>query len=195
MMNQIKAYQVAQRAKVSLEEHVDVNNTTAPEDTDVSVEPTQDVINSDSASYQHSDNLDIDVSLEESTLIHEGTQGVNIDGTGFDEVSGTYKRYVLTGFDATSNPAAEDHDNKNQLVILMQCGLVKDGVMNGVTINDLLKVCQNLMEGYQSTKFACEENAQALAGINSALEALEARINRRTDQGVLNTHVGENEID
>lgn len=194
-MNYFKAHKIAQRARISLEEHVDVNNTIAPEDTDVSVEPTDDVANSDNASYQNEGNLDIDISLEESTLIHKGPQGVNIDGTSFDEVSGTYKRFVLTGFDATSNPSAEDHDIKDRLVILMQHGLVKDGVMNGVTVNDLLKVCQNLMEGYQSTKFACEENAQALAGINSALEALEARANRRTDQGVINTHVGENEID
>lgn len=194
-MNYFKAHQIAQRARASLEEHVDVNNTTAPEDTDVSVEPTDDVTNSDNASYQSEDNLDIDISLEESTLIHKGPQGVNIDGTNFDEISGTYKRFVLTGFDASDNPAAEEQDIKDRLVILMQTGLVKDGVMNGVTINDLLKVCQNMMEGYQSTKFACEENARALDGINSALEALEERTKRRTDQGVINTHVGENEID
>lgn len=171
----------------SLEEHTVENK----EETEVSVEPTKDVSEGDSANLNPSENIEIDISLEDYTRV-SGEDGAKvIDGYHFDEVSGTYKRYVISGFDASTNTAAEATDNKQQLNILLQNGLVSENGLNGVTVQDLLLVCQNIMEGYQSTKFACQENAEALQGINKALLSLSQRLSRRSEAGTLDTHTPE----
>lgn len=172
----------------SLEEHV----TEAPEETEVSVEPTDEVMEGDAANLNVSENIELGITLEDNDYARVSELDCNkvIDGYHFDEVSGTYKRYVISGYDASENPAAEPTDNKLQTVILLQNGLV-EGSSNGVFVQDLLKVCQNIMEGYQSTQFACEENAEALSNINNAIRVLQSRKQRRTEQGVANTHTPE----
>lgn len=55
----------------------------------------------------------------------------------------------------------------------------------GVFDDDLLAVIQDRLEGFQSGPYACEENAQALAGVKAAREALALRVARRIAKGVL----------
>ena len=58
---------------------------------------------------------------------------------------------------------------------------------NGCRVDDVLGVVAEKLRSYQEGPLACEENADALLAIESALGALDARRQRRTEQGVFNT--------
>lgn len=61
---------------------------------------------------------------------------------------------------------------------------------NGAFVEDVLEVCQRRIEFYQASKFACPENAQAIAFIQNARDILASRIARREAAGVQGTHEG-----
>lgn len=75
---------------------------------------------------------------------------------------------------------------KEVALVLFQHG--PRGVANstpGIFDDDLLAICQDRLEGFQSGPFACPENQDALAHIIAAREALGLRVARRISQGVL----------
>lgn len=55
---------------------------------------------------------------------------------------------------------------------------------DGITIEMLLAVCKDRLEGFQSGPFSCESNQIALDSINKALEALHSRTRERKARGV-----------
>lgn len=134
--------------------------------------------------------IEVDVSVEDSEAaerIPGRFEGKNIEGTHLDEISNSYKRFVIHGFDASTNPAAEPNDNLVATTILMQNGPVRDNGFNGITIEDLLIVSREILEGYQSGKFKCDENQIALDNVNNALRAIRNRLERRAEEGTLDT--------
>ena len=157
------------------------------EDSDAKAEVEKEVSDKDMAEEPE---VEIEVSLEDYKRIMDGAGGKIIDGFHADDQSGSYKRFVISGYDASTNPAAEATDNKLATIILMQNGLLTESGMNGVTIEDLLQVCEAIMEGYQEGKFKCEENGQALEHIQQALTVLKSRRARRDAEGTLDTHTG-----
>ena len=58
----------------------------------------------------------------------------------------------------------------------------------GITNEDLLAILIDRMESFQSGKFTCPENADALDYLRYALECLTIRTSRRTSQGIEGTH-------
>lgn len=60
--------------------------------------------------------------------------------------------------------------------------------INGVTNEVLLAIVQDRLEGFQSGKFACEENNRALSLVKLALVELQQRSIRRSHQGLLGKH-------
>ncbi len=70
-----------------------------------------------------------------------------------------------------------------------QTGVVEDGQQNGAFPTDILEAVKSRLAHFQTTKFACEENAQAIANIESAINCLESRLLRRKTAGVENTHL------
>lgn len=56
--------------------------------------------------------------------------------------------------------------------------------INGVTIEGLLEICRDRLEGFQSGPFACEANAEALKAIHEALRHLYQRTAERAARGV-----------
>lgn len=82
----------------------------------------------------------------------------------------------------------------NRFNIYWQNGpLVVDGerlIPNGAFVEDVLDAVIGRIEFYQSTKFACDENARALLFLRSAALSLDARTKRRESQGVEGTHQG-----
>ena len=78
--------------------------------------------------------------LRKITLVSGEAGGKIIDGYGHDSVSGTYKRYVISGYNASNNSAVEAADNKLATVILLRFSFRMG--LNGVTVQDLLKVCE-----------------------------------------------------
>lgn len=61
---------------------------------------------------------------------------------------------------------------------------------NGAFVESIIKAAAQRIEHYQSTQFNCEENANALASLYEALEHLNSRTNRREEQKVEGTHLG-----
>ena len=56
---------------------------------------------------------------------------------------------------------------------------------NGAFIEDLLEACRLRLKAYQESPFGCEENAEAMAHISSALWAMTRRREDRKNRGVL----------
>lgn len=194
MLNKMKLQQTQSwlKEQVSLEsiDTLEADRTNTPEVAESESELLLDDTGHTSELTEEGELVDssLQVATEDYTRVSGEAGGKIIDGYGHDAISGTYKRYVISGFNASNNNAAEATDNKLAAVMLLQNGLVSEVGLNGVTVQDLLKVCENIMEGYQETKFNCPENAVVLECIQKALATLEARMSRRTEQGTMDTH-------
>ena len=89
---------------------------------------------------------------------------------------------------ATESNATGEFVQKGDFIrVVWQRGLPTDAGVNGCRVDDVIALAQEKLQNYQSGPLACEENADALAGLKSALGALDARRRRRVEQGVLNT--------
>jgi len=68
-----------------------------------------------------------------------------------------------------------------------QEGPVQEVGVNGITMEALLAIVQDRLEGFQSGPYACEENEMALLRVTGALEALQHRTLLRRSRGVEGT--------
>lgn len=59
---------------------------------------------------------------------------------------------------------------------------------NGAFVEDVLEICIQRLEHYQSSKFQCPENTLAIGRIKQAVEALQARTRARELREVEGTH-------
>lgn len=73
--------------------------------------------------------------------------------------------------------------------IEFQRGPIKEVGVNGLTNEALLAILIDRMEGFQSSPFACEENAVALAHLEQAMAAFHVRTKAREARGVEGTNV------
>jgi hypothetical protein len=74
--------------------------------------------------------------------------------------------------------------NEEHITIKFQCGPVKEFGDNGTTIEHILELLINRLEGFQKGPFKCEENDKALTHLDAAKEALEERTRDRQARGV-----------
>jgi len=82
------------------------------------------------------------------------------------------------------------HDSKGVTqVFAFQAGPIEVVGVNGITLEVLLAIARDKLEYHQSTRYACIENAAALAFVKNAANALESRTTRRTAEGVEGTHM------
>lgn len=116
--------------------------------------------------------------------------GKIIEAFSVDPKSNAPKRFVISGFDAQTNPAAEAGDNLTACVILLQNGVIPEVGVNGVTAEDLLKVVEETYVCFQEGQFACQENEEVLQHVRGALSAIAKRLNRRKDEGTEGTYTG-----
>ncbi len=72
--------------------------------------------------------------------------------------------------------------------ICFQNGPIQEVGVNGISIEALLAVVRDRLEGFQSGPFKCEENQVALAHAMAAMDALHLRTRKRLDRGVEGTH-------
>ena len=72
--------------------------------------------------------------------------------------------------------------------IAWQRGAVVGGSRNGAFSIEVLEACLDQLRFHQSGKFACAENADAIAHIEAALTALNQRLERRHSEGILGQH-------
>lgn len=71
--------------------------------------------------------------------------------------------------------------------INFQNGPIAEAGINGLTHEVLLAIVADRLAGFQSGKYACEENADALAHVEAANAALLARTQKRAERGVEGT--------
>lgn len=170
--------------------HIDVSDV---DENDINNEDTETEPNTDGGDEVSVDtNHDIVGSIEdhEAGIVSGYTGAKTIEAFGVDPKSNAPKRFVISGFDAQTNPAAEAGDNLNACVILMQNGIIPEVGVNGVTGEDLLKVVEELYVCFQEGQFACPENEEVLQHVRAAQGAIAKRLNRRKDEGTEGTYTG-----
>ena len=74
------------------------------------------------------------------------------------------------------------------LPIKFQQGPILENGVNGVTNEVLLAIVIDRLEGFQTSKYACRENAIALTKLQEAFHWLEHRTKARGARGVEGTH-------
>lgn len=97
---------------------------------------------------------------------------LQIEATGEPNFAGAQNRYVVTGFNTNGNDARQPYDPFEQLVLLFQNGNPVVTGINGITMEVLLAVVADRLNGFQQGQFACDENAVALSHVQEALNAL-----------------------
>ncbi len=60
---------------------------------------------------------------------------------------------------------------------------------NGAFVEDVIAIAKQRLEFFQTSDFACTENAEAILHLQRALDALEARTRIREARGVEGTHL------
>ena len=71
--------------------------------------------------------------------------------------------------------------------VVFQKGFPAQVGINGCRVEHVLALAAARIEEYQQGPLACAENEEALTHLRMAMNALEDRIKRRKEQGVLNT--------
>lgn len=71
--------------------------------------------------------------------------------------------------------------------IKFQNGPIEETGVNGISNEALLAIVQDRLEGFQSGKFACDDNAKALDALRTAINWMKKRTIERTNRGVEGT--------
>lgn len=74
-------------------------------------------------------------------------------------------------------------------LIGFQNGPIKETEPNGIFIEDLLSICIDRLEGFQSGEYRCRENAIALTKIQESMMWLNSRTSLRRKKGIEGTSV------
>lgn len=96
--------------------------------------------------------------------------------------------YVISGFDAASNPSSVEDTVRGNVTILFQNGPITVAGVNGVTQEALLAIVADRLRSFQAGPYACIENEVALSSIERAMFALKNRTVARMARGVEGTH-------
>ena len=81
-----------------------------------------------------------------------------------------------------------DHHPVPTIELRFQNGPVKEVGVNGITHEALLAILIDRLAAFQRGPFACEENRDALIGLENAQSALHRRTLKRIERGVEGTH-------
>lgn len=81
-----------------------------------------------------------------------------------------------------------DDEGPPATTLRFQNGPLLEAGHNGISVESLLAVVIDRLEGFQSGKFACESNQAALDSTRGALYALLSRREDRQRRAVLGTH-------
>lgn len=89
----------------------------------------------------------------------------------------------------SDEPRNADTPPAVMLPIRFQDGPISEAGVNGISNEALLAVVEDRLQGFQSGKFACRENALALTKIQEAMMWLQKRTRDRMARGVEGTNV------
>lgn len=125
----------------------------------------------------------------ETHKVNGANEALTIEATDTPGAGGAHHRYTITGFDNVNNASKFLVDEPTgQVVILFQNGPIPEHGTNGVTHEALLAIVKHRLESFQAGKYACDDNAVALAAVDNAIAALHARTKTRLARGVEGTH-------
>lgn len=82
----------------------------------------------------------------------------------------------------------ERDDSGMHVCVQFQKGPIKEVGTNGLTHEVLLAILADRLRGFQSSPYACQENADALVAIEMAQQRLHDRTRKRVARGVEGTH-------
>lgn len=118
----------------------------------------------------------------------DGTHDNLIIYTNGNKRSGTDHRYDIHGLDTTENsyrhfkPLLEP---AKTFSLLFQDGPIPKGfIPNGLTVEALIAICIDRLEGFQEGEFPCIHNKVAIEALELALGALHERTMERIERGV-----------
>ena len=94
--------------------------------------------------------------------------------------------YMIDGYDCRKNHSCT-LALPSMLAVLFQNGPIRDVGVNGVTNEALLAIVIDRMEAFQQSKYACQENEEALRHLLAAMDALHKRTRTRIGRGVEGT--------
>lgn len=101
---------------------------------------------------------------------------------------GANHAYEMNGFDHKDHPSGHHTDLRLGQVILFQHGPLVCGSANGTTIEALIAICIDRLNGFQSGEYPCTYNDQALVHFNAGLQCLHDRTRDRIERGVEGKH-------
>lgn len=78
-----------------------------------------------------------------------------------------------------------EDDVKSCIINFQNGGRNIEGSEHGVTGEDLLEICRHRLQCFQTSEYACRENAVALTHIEEALMWLNRRVEDRLERNVL----------
>ena len=91
------------------------------------------------------------------------------------------------GQEAMDGSPSSIRDVGGYINIKFQCGPIPKVGVNGTSIENVLQLLIERLEGFQSGNFRCRENALAITKIEEAIMWLEYRTKRRVQQGIEGT--------
>lgn len=119
-------------------------------------------------------------------VINPANDKLTITVTDQPGAGGANHRYVVQGFDASTNVSADG--SESALTVLFQNGPINEAGVNGITQEVLLAIVADRLRSFQAGPFACRENALALTKIEEAQHWLQQRTIARMRRGVEGTH-------
>lgn len=122
------------------------------------------------------DNTATDIAMK----VTDGASAAGVDTTAYERQP-PHSRFFI---DDQSNPGGGFASGPGFSISWMD----SPGEPWGSTLEDVLEVCAQRLRFFQSSRFACQENERALAGIASAIANLELRTEIRRQRGVEGTY-------
>lgn len=113
------------------------------------------------------------------SLIKRSTKVVAIDERGFGNANHVYKVYK-TEID-------KEAKSDGLGLIEFQDGPIKETGVNGIADIDLIAICVDRLEGFQSGDYKCDTNQTALQHLLDAITTLNKRTKDRENRGVEGT--------
>lgn len=124
-----------------------------------------------------------------SHKVNPANSALDITATDEPGAGGASCRYVVSGFNPTTNPSAlAPDDNSSATTILFQNGPIPEVGVNGFTNEALLAILIDRLQSFQRGPFSCRENSLALTKLEEAAHWLNHRTSERTARGVEGTH-------
>jgi hypothetical protein len=124
--------------------------------------------------------------------INECNQAIKIEADEPDPKNGNASHVYFIDYPAPPGcpapPGAEGQPAMVRTVLCFQNGPIKEVGTNGITQEVLLAILIDRLRGFQSSPYACRENAIALTKLEEAAQWLHSRTRARVARGVEGTH-------